>query len=102
MNQQKMIEQAIAAVQNKGLEVTVSRVKSHLMAPVPMAYLIQAVAEMRHQHFQLENDAVPVSLAVDPAPCEDLHQIVHSLQQRVAWLETELARFKNNTVSREE
>ena len=48
MNQQKMIEQAIAAVQNKGLEVTVSRVKSDLMAPVPMPYLIQAVAEMRH------------------------------------------------------
>ena len=95
-NHQIVIQNAIAAIQNKGLDVTVARVKQHLSQPVPMGVLMPAVHAMRQQAQEivdLEAIKAPEGPLMTP---EQMLEEIAELKDRVAQLEAELNEIKHS------
>lgn len=93
-NHHTVIQNAIAAVQKKGLTVTVARVKQYLSQPVPMGVLMPAVHSMRHQTQEpVDLEAIEAPQAPTMTP-EMMLEEIRQLKERVTQIEAELTELK--------
>lgn len=89
-----IIQNAIATLQEKGLSITVARVKQHLSQPVPMGVLMPAVHSMRNQTqepIDLEEVEAPEQTVMSP---EAMLEEIAQLKERVTQIEAELAELR--------